>query len=973
MQLVSCQPIDVTGNAKTNADEYLMLATNVKCVMEGLWLKLSVCAIIGMIVWTLGILFGLVITVAKNEMNSHFIQRNFGYILEGYEPRVWHWEVTAKKIDLFIMALVAYTSIAADPRTKLLLYALWSLIIIMIQIAFVPYDNRSINLLDRIENLGLIVRAMLFVGIKLCLLFTPGKQVVDGMAWLTVIAAVAWCARLALHICDDLVQRQMSIVQSKVALLWKERRRYTRKKVLRMGKALDEAEQYYEAARKTAKMIESSGRWHDRNELLHLEGVVAQAKANYDVALTEFENTLMHLKGCLLGVNVQAPELTGYGQLLNLYLWILSIPQKAFFVHYRHRQHLTFRWRGPTSDAFLHRPMLHSGAGISESGELDKMPFYVKLQLQSLRSLYNLDPENQLSFVVSSISDFLHLLIFGAEFESIPNRMTDLIMLLSLGIKRWRHSQIHDPPLPPRKEKKKASRHKETTVKVVKTEEDEEQAEMNAEANAEAEAATAHLAADFAQDNDASMKIDSGSMAVLKARLIEEVLSKIQSEYTDRRNLLKELRLRLRPDLRDRAIPEELCDEILQRMTTDQLRRLKPHPKQILVRLNLFQLLLQCEHDEEGTLKRSTTLARIKRDKQVDSKERLTAMHLMAHSLRSSLEKQTDVHWNDVKTAMAKLPVEEVLRLSKSQEECVGILQEQQRLEREMQSTSDSFDSVTVEDLNSLLIFIFQVEWKDFKDLMEYAQLLLDFVQLPHKPIWTDENFRQQLVEHAGGGEEPTGLAAIGSARSPKATPRTDNDFMMEAYNERVETLNELRMKLGFTEEEKAAAKAGGVHFAEIEDMPQEYAEDRPPNRYTFGPSLQAWRPPPSRHALDVVAETENQAANDVPSPQPTMSKVPAPHEPAIDLIDHWQMKPAESRALPRDMQPALAPKRDSRSMEQPRGSSRPDHSIRNGPASPSAGSAPFSPLNAGSAPFSPLQGDSKRSALEELRRRLEQ
>lgn len=241
---------------------------------------------------------------------------------------------------------------------------------------------------------------------------------------------------------------------------------------------------------------------------------------------------------------------------------------------------------------------------------------------------------------------------------------------------------------------------------------------------------------------------DSVAVRRLKAMLIEEILLKLEGEHKERKVLLDQLKPRIAPELQDRSIPEELAWEILERLTTDQLRYMRPNPKVMLLRIRIFQLLLQCEANTEATMKRETTLKRMRKDRLMNQKDRLAAMHLMEHSLRSRLEKEPDLQMDHVTEEMDKLPVEEVRRLTKSPDECIGNLKTQRESD-EVVEKSAGFDAVTVEDLNNLLMFIYKVEWRDLKDLLEYAQMLLDFVQLPHTAVWKG-NATRKKKDHMG-------------------------------------------------------------------------------------------------------------------------------------------------------------------------------------------------------------------------------
>merc|ERR1712224_588586 len=143
--------------------------------------------------------------------------RNFGYLLEGYEPRSWHWEIVVKKIDLLATAVITYTSIASDTRAKLLLYAGQASVATCVQLSHRPYDDRQLNLLDRVENLGLFVRNALFSGVSFCLLFSTSAVITVTIAGVLLLGNVTFLAKLGLHSADDWVSTQYAMLAEKKA------------------------------------------------------------------------------------------------------------------------------------------------------------------------------------------------------------------------------------------------------------------------------------------------------------------------------------------------------------------------------------------------------------------------------------------------------------------------------------------------------------------------------------------------------------------------------------------------------------------------------------------------------------------------------------------------------------------------------------------------------------------------------------
>merc|ERR1711865_267137 len=168
LQMLYCEQFPL-GNVR------LMMSTEIICWSSMVHYHLCFIGITGLVLWSVGIVCGLYGYIARREkageLQSAFIQRTFGYLLEGYEPRSWYWELVMKKVDLLATAIITYTSLATDTRAKVLLYAVLASVAITVQISYKPYDNRSVNLLDHVENFGLGTRFMVFWSVALCLLF----------------------------------------------------------------------------------------------------------------------------------------------------------------------------------------------------------------------------------------------------------------------------------------------------------------------------------------------------------------------------------------------------------------------------------------------------------------------------------------------------------------------------------------------------------------------------------------------------------------------------------------------------------------------------------------------------------------------------------------------------------------------------------------------------------------------------------
>merc|ERR1719327_1568855 len=92
--------------------------------------------------------------------------------------------------------------------------------------------------------------------------------------------------------------------------------------------------------------------------------------------------------------------------------------------------------------------MLRDGVPANEiskqEGGLANNLLDVKLKLR--KWLFNLGSERQLEFLVNNFAAFIHLLLIMARFDQIPARITDMFMMLTLAVRRYKAGLLANPP-----------------------------------------------------------------------------------------------------------------------------------------------------------------------------------------------------------------------------------------------------------------------------------------------------------------------------------------------------------------------------------------------------------------------------------------------------------------------------------------------------------------------------------------------
>lgn len=244
---------------------------------------------------------------------------------------------------------------------------------------------------------------------------------------------------------------------------------------------------------------------------------------------------------------------------------------------------------------------------------------------------------------------------------------------------------------------------------------------------------------------------DRGKMQQLKAMILQDVFERLITQSTKRHKVLENLKPYLEPMLRARLIPLELAWEVLDRMTNQQLQAALVNPSQVLLRIRFFIHLMQCDADSDAALQR------ISEQQLSEEQDRADVMKFIEFTLRSGMENRS-MHWDEAAAIFNTLPLEELRYFGNEPDQCFEMLERTAKFYKNHKehTKADYDDCVTVEDLNNMLMFLQKFTFEELHEVMEYAQLLLDFLQLPCSEVWRGHAARVAAMEAEIDPEEPS-------------------------------------------------------------------------------------------------------------------------------------------------------------------------------------------------------------------------
>jgi len=400
-------------------------------------------------------------------------------------------------------------------------------------------------------------------------------------------------------------------------------------------------------------------------------------------------------------------ESAGAGFVIEQKSKLIGKLRQFFYADYRTTQLLRFNWRGPQSDTLLYAPRLTEGLAQSQLPKDDDGGMLFEWGLNMRKWIFNLEIDDQLEFLVDNVGNFIYMVLVMAQFDQLPARLTDMIMLLASATKRLKDEMLHDPP-----QKKKPKKNKDKDK--AKKEEDK-----------------------LPGDESSEEEEEATNLGMLKKSMAEAIFTKLRQEVLDKRDILEQLKPLLVVELEERGIPLELAWDILDQLTNNQLRAALPNPNQLILRIRIYIVLSQCTEDAEPTLRR------LLQEREAEINERWELMKFLQYDLRQVLDNDPTVDWETVRELLDRLPIEDIRQFVKDSDQAVDIIKAERQFESQLKEEGTSDDAVNVEDLNSMVMFVQKLPFDELRELLEHTQMLLDFLQLPNSEVWQGRKARE--------------------------------------------------------------------------------------------------------------------------------------------------------------------------------------------------------------------------------------
>jgi len=295
------------------------------------------------------------------------------------------------------------------------------------------------------------------------------------------------------------------------------------------------------------------------------------------------------------------------------------------------------------------------------------------------------------------VGTFVALLITLAEFNQCPGRLTDMIFFLSRAVKLLK-SNIENHPNATRPPRKMPN------------------GNMSG----------------FEKFND---------LEALKISLLQEVFCNLMRETREKQQLLEQVRNgHLRDTLAREKVPLDAAWDVLDKLTNDQLRRAKKCPVEMYSRVEFNIALSMCSENMLETI--HSTI----KDHEKEKKERKRINNFLKFHLREYLDQDPDLDWHEIHQMLNTMPIVELNRLTENPDRVVQLAKQQKADQGnpELDAGGKVNDNVlTVEDLNSMVMFLQKLPYNELHQIIEFTQLLIDFLDLPTNAKWRDQVVRR--------------------------------------------------------------------------------------------------------------------------------------------------------------------------------------------------------------------------------------
>eukprot|EP00811_Abedinium_folium_P037269 NODE_98_length_3700_cov_3.103834.p1 GENE.NODE_98_length_3700_cov_3.103834~~NODE_98_length_3700_cov_3.103834.p1 ORF type:complete len:733 (+),score=204.77 NODE_98_length_3700_cov_3.103834:1283-3481(+) len=188
------------------ASQVVLLSDTRLRFLSGDHLVLGLLAMVGLAIWSFGLLLGLHLVVARlrKQMQVHHTIRMVGFFFRGLKPQWYWWELLVKRGEVLLVYGVLYLPIASDDKAKLLLCATIAGIALVMQLATKPYDDRRGHLFDNMETGGILVRILTLVAVLLVIFFNASNATAVVVAATVLVLNIAFILTMVALIVSEI-------------------------------------------------------------------------------------------------------------------------------------------------------------------------------------------------------------------------------------------------------------------------------------------------------------------------------------------------------------------------------------------------------------------------------------------------------------------------------------------------------------------------------------------------------------------------------------------------------------------------------------------------------------------------------------------------------------------------------------------------------------------------------------------------
>jgi len=224
-------------------------------------------------------------------------------------------------------------------------------------------------------------------------------------------------------------------------------------------------------------------------------------------------------------------------------------------------------------------------------------------------------------------------------------------------------------------------------------------------------------------------------MEALKISLLQELFASLMRETHEKQMILENVRNgALRETLTREKVPLDAAWDVLDKLTNDQLKRAAKKPVEMYSRVEFNITLSMCSENMLDTIKKTV------KDHEHEKKERKRINNFLKFHLREYLDQDPDLDWHEIHSMLNTMPLVELNRLTENPDKVVQMAKQQKADgDTDTRKVPVFQDNVlTVEDLNSMVMFLQKLPYDELHQIIEFTQLLVDFLTLPSHAPWRD-------------------------------------------------------------------------------------------------------------------------------------------------------------------------------------------------------------------------------------------